>query len=294
MTIRPASAGHAGLIEALVSRFADSPANVNGLPDNEPVFGRPLMGFAAGDDPIWQKLKRQIGDFYWTPAEAFALAFPERAAASAELTVVSWVLPFTPDAKRDNRRQTAAPSERWARGKHYGNRFLRGLAGCVVGGLADEGVEATAPWYLPQWRWVDSPRVGAASPWSERHAAYAAGLGTFGLCDGLITPTGKAMRCGSIVARLRVPATPRPSGDHHAYCLAFHGPDGCTSCIDRCPAGALSANGHDKAACHAYLLKMNTEVIGPHFGFQDEACGLCQTGVPCESGIPRQLRPPSA
>jgi hypothetical protein len=35
-----------------------------------------------------------------------------------------------------------------------------------------------------------------ASSWSERHAAHAAGLGTFGLCDGLITAKGKAMQGG--------------------------------------------------------------------------------------------------
>ena len=60
-----------------------------------------------------------------------------------------------------------------------------------------------------------------ASLLSERHAAYAAGLGTFGLCDGLITPKGKAMRCGSVVARIQIAATPRPYEDHHAYCLFY-------------------------------------------------------------------------
>ena len=44
----------------------------------------------------------------------------------------------------------------------------------------------------------------------QRHAAHAAGLGTFGLCDGLITAKGKAMRAGSVVARIAVAQTPRP------------------------------------------------------------------------------------
>ena len=43
-----------------------------------------------------------------------------------------------------------------------------------------------------------SEKYGMASCWSERHAAFVSGLGTFGLCDGLITPVGKAMRCGSV------------------------------------------------------------------------------------------------
>ena len=60
-----------------------------------------------------------------------------------------------------------------------------------------------------------------ASQWSERHAAYASGLGTFGLCDGLITPKGKAVRFASVVTRIKVPPTQRPYKDHHAYCLHY-------------------------------------------------------------------------
>ena len=100
------------------------------------------------------------------------------------------------------------------------------------------------------------------------------------------------MRCGSVVARVRIRPTARPYTDHTAYCLAYHGRNGCTGCIQRCPAAALSETGHDKARCHAYLLKMQAEVIMPGYGFREEACGLCQTGVPCESGIPPELRPP--
>jgi epoxyqueuosine reductase len=52
------------------------------------------------------------------------------------------------------------------------------------------------------WTVVNSQRYSYASSWSERHAAYAAGLGTFGLCDGLITARGKAVRFGSIISKL--------------------------------------------------------------------------------------------
>jgi len=81
-----------------------------------------------------------------------------------------------------------------------------------------------------------SERYGFASAWSERHVAYASGLGTFGLCDGLITPKGKAMRCGSVAAQIQVPPTPRPYQDHHAYCLHFS-QGSCGLCITRCPSG---------------------------------------------------------
>jgi epoxyqueuosine reductase QueG len=49
---------------------------------------------------------------------------------------------------------------------------------------------------LPEWSRRPSEKYVFSSNWSERHAAYTAGLGTFGLCDGLITPLGKAMRVG--------------------------------------------------------------------------------------------------
>ena len=50
---------------------------------------------------------------------------------------------------------------------------------------------------------------GMYSNWSERHIAYAAGLGTFSLSDGFITERGIAHRCGSAVVGLELPASPR-------------------------------------------------------------------------------------
>ena len=123
-----------------------------------------------------------------------------------------------------------------------------------------------------------------SSTWSERHAAYAAGLGTFGLCDGLITPLGKAIRVGSVVARISMPATPRPYTDHHTYCL-FYSDGSCGECIDRCPAGAVSEQGHDKLRCREHLNHTRPYVL-EQYGFEGYGCGLCQTGVPCESKIP--------
>jgi epoxyqueuosine reductase len=136
----------------------------------------------------------------------------------------------------------------------------------------------------PFWEMKISERFGFASTWSERHAAYAAGLGTFGLCDGLITAKGKAMRAGSVVARISVPPAQRPYQDHHAYCL-FYTKGTCGKCIDTCPADAVSKEGHDKNKCRAYVQE-TASYVKTHFGFDGYGCGFCQVGVPCESGIP--------
>ncbi len=75
----------------------------------------------------------------------------------------------------------------------------------VVDTMTAKGIQAVAPALTPQYSIRISPKYGAAATWSERHAAYASGLGTFGLCDGLITPVGKAMRTASVVAAFKSP-----------------------------------------------------------------------------------------
>ena len=76
--------------------------------------------------------------------------------------------------------------------------------------LVEAGYEAVALIDSPFWTQKMSERYGLSSTSSERHAAFASGLGTFGLCDGLITPVGKAMRCGSVVAHIQIPPSQRP------------------------------------------------------------------------------------
>ena len=290
MSAVPPSERRAAWLEGLVHAFLESPQNALCYPGGGRAWGEALVGFAAGDDPLFDEFQRHIGAFHWTPKQAFELGHLHLQAASAELTVISWILPQTLATRRDNRRQSLEPAPRWVHAKWFGEQVNRALRAHVVSALAEAGVPAVAPLLLPEWSEAHSERYGDASTWSERHAAYAAGLGTFGLSDGLITAAGKAMRCGSVVARLAVPPTPRPYTDRHAYCLFYFGHEGCSACVRRCPAGAISEAGHDKGACLAYLEKVRTALIEPAFGFSTDACGLCQTKVPCEAHIPPELR----
>jgi len=278
------SADPATWVAETIAGFCGSAQNSLGMPEDEPAFDTPLIGFAAGDDLLFEELKQHVGASHWTPGEAFALAFPELATAASELTVISWILPHTQQTKRDNRRETSLPAKRWARAKLVGEQFNVALREHLVAAFSEAGIATVAPTRLPEWLMEE-----VTSNWSERHIAYAAGLGTFGLCDGLITPLGKAMRCGSVVARLSVAATPRVYSDHHAYCDFFAGKR-CAVCIGRCPVGAISEQGHDKAKCLAYLTQVHREFIEPQFGFSTDACGLCQTKVPCESHIPSRQK----
>jgi len=279
-------AGTAKWIKSVITRFVEkSPENNLGNAAADRAFDSPLVGFSAGGDPIYIDFKTHVGPFHWTPAEVFALAFPGPEVEPEELTVVSWVLPQTESTRRSNRRESFYPSESWARARIFGEQFNQKLRKHVVKTLMDNGLEAVAPVLCAQWERKTSERFVFASTWSERHAAYACGLGTFGLCDGLITARGKATRLGSVVVKTRAPAGVRPYRDHHEYCLFFT-KGLCGKCIERCPVQAVSKNGHDKTRCFQHIRQTTAEFVKSHYHFDGYGCGLCQTGVPCEYKIP--------
>ena len=270
----------------IIREFVEkSPENTLQNEANEKAFGTPLIGFSKGDEHLYESYKEHVGPFYMTPWEVFAITFRDFSVKPGEFTVISWILPQTQATKADNRKETFYPSERWARARIFGEQVNEKLRKHLVAVLESKGYQAVAPSLTPQFSIRISPKYGFASTWSERHAAFASGLGTFGLCDGLITPVGKAMRTGSVVARIQIPPTPRPYTDHHEYCLFFT--EGkCKKCIPRCPAGAISELGHDKIKCRGYMFPMINEYVKAQYHFDGYGCGLCQTGVPCESKIP--------
>lgn len=272
-------------IVKVIKDFARSSENTLCNAENEPAWNEPLVGFSSGGDPLYLEIKGLIGDFYWTPAEIFRMTFPSIEAAPEDLTVISWVLPQTTATRRDQTREKKFPSERWARSRSFGEEFNTKLRAHVAACLKERGHEALAPSDSPLWGRRDSRSFGISSNWSERHAAYISGLGTFGLCDGLITAAGKAVRLGSVIALIQVAPTSRPYKDLHEYCL-FYSAGTCGKCIERCPAKAISKNGHDKSRCAPYTGKTARRYSIEHFHIDTPACGLCQTGVPCESGIP--------
>lgn len=277
-------------IETAIKDFMQSsPDNTLRNRGNEKAWADPLVGFSRGDDPLYQEYRDQIGPFYLTPLQIFVKTFPQARVRPDEITVISWILPQTEATKSDNRKQTRHPAERWVRARIFGEEFNDKLRTHVVATLQGAGYEAVAPLLSPLFEMKTSERYGFASTWSERHAAYASGLGTFGLSDGLITPKGKAMRCGSVVANIEIPPTERRYDNPNAYCL-FLAKGLCGKCIDRCPARAINKDGHDKVKCRKYLHGVVEKYAKSQLGLEGQAygCGFCQTAVPCESKIPTE------
>lgn len=261
---------------------ASHPMNVQ--EDGERYFEEPLFGYSKGSDPLYLSYKTLIGPWHKTPSEAFADSFGE---APEDATVISWCLPISKATRKDQRKEDSVPCRRWARTRDFGQAFNNELARIVVAHLASQDIRAVAPFLSSEFRnWADE-KAGWTSNWSERHAAFAGGLGTFSLTDALITEEGIAHRLGSVVAEVRLKPTKRKK-DHKANCL-FLSQGKCGKCIKRCPAGALSKKGHDKEKCYEYCYNILPGKVAAEYGVSVTGCGLCQTDVPCEKGIPKGL-----
>jgi epoxyqueuosine reductase len=273
------------LVQTITEIIETSPENSLHLQPDEAAFGPPLVGFSKGDDPLYDFLKKDIGAFYCHPAQIFAAAFPQKEIRGADLTVICWILPQTEATKREHRQQNRFPSERWTRARLFGEQFNKHIRKSVVELLQRAGYAAVAPVLSPLWERKISQTYGFSSTWSERHTAFISGLGTFGLSDGLITPVGKAVRIGSVIAKIDIEPTSRTSLSHTGNCL-FYDSGKCMKCAERCPAGAISAKGHDKERCKKYIREVANPYALEKFDLQTNSCGLCQTGVPCESRVP--------
>jgi len=259
--------------------------------DQSPILEEPLVGFANGDDALFERYKYVVGEFHLTPREALNAALRDETQvelpSSEPVSVISWILPAARQTCLDNRAMTGGPSLRWNHSRFQGEEFNESLRRYVVAWLKERHIQAVAPVLTSQFVRQRSS-YGFASSWSERHIAYAAGLGTFSLSDGLITAKGIAHRCGSVVAGVQWMPTPRPYTHHLEYCPYFR--DGsCGACIDRCPVGAIGPQGHDKDKCQEFVFVTLQEWLKkPGYMGTNGSCGLCQTKVPCEHRIPRQ------
>ncbi len=257
-----------------------SPMNLMPESNGDFIFDQPLVQFADGDDPIFTEYKSIIDPTHLTPREALAMAcgknhedLPER------LYVISWILPITEKTRKSNRSQKDIPSRLWVYTRWYGEKFNEALREHVVGVITGKGYLAAAPFIQPYFKQIETDD-GPSSNWSERHIAYAAGLGTFSLSDGFITEVGIAHRCGSVITDMPLPISPRIAENPYSNCL-FYFNNKCQDCIPRCPAGAITEQGHDKVRCREYQHE-DIRYIRDKYSVGIQGCGLCQTRVPCE------------
>jgi len=292
-------------MNAELHRFVEllfSESEYNRLPERYgggPFFSAPLMGVASGDDPIFQRYKEVVGTKALTPAELWAAdGMPGEGDMSARLRVVSIVFPYVDRIREANRGATDIPAEIYCVGRNYADDFIADVLKRTVTFLEERGCHSVAGVLSPTFRVMKGPDpTRIYSTWSERHMAFAAGLGTFSLHEALITEAGCNVRLGSVVTDAPLDVTPRVSDDAYGNCLHY-AKGTCGKCIETCPADSVRSEGRDKAKCMAYRKKVMQEMtkrVGsilrprrPAWGGRDFAvgCALCQFNVPCMSKNP--------
>ena len=278
--------------------FASTP--LNRLPEaygGGRIFDTPALGVSQGDDPIFLKFKEVVGPEHLTPAEMWrqsGLAAdshpPER------LRILSIIFPYVDLIREASKTATEIPAEIYSIGRNFANAFMDDVLVKTVAFFQEKGFQATSGMRSPAFQIIvkENP-VQIYSVWSERHMAFAAGLGTFSLHEGFISEVGCNIRVTSVLTDAPLSVTTRKSDDPYANCL-FYTTGKCKKCAARCPADAISEQGHDKVKCYLQLKEIEGQmtrrvksILKPHLrvieGREETSypvgCAFCQFDVPC-------------
>ncbi len=235
-------------------------------------YGQPLVGLADAYHPYIQSLPELIGPTHELPQNVLPDA----------KTIIAYYVPFTEDIARSNLAGTLA-SPIWARAYEETNALFGELNEALIGFVSAKAGQAGT---TPKAATFDQQKL--VSDWSHRHIAYAAGLGTFGLNNMLLTKHGCCGRFNTVVTDLDL-APDAPAAEE--YCL-YKKNGSCGICVKHCPAGALTTDAYDRFKCYALCLEnaaIYTE-FGSSYTREDgagtssvgsEVCGKCVTGSPC-------------
>lgn len=274
------------IINELKQYVLESKENWLGLIEDR-YYDEPAVKFASADDPIFLKYKKIISDSHMTPKEVFEGVYGEGSYSGG--TVICVMLPVSEKIRASNRAQKEWPSREWAFLRAYADELFKiNIMKHMEEFLKSNGYRSVAPLLADSYR-VYRADKGPESNWSERHAAFAAGLGTFSLNDGFISEKGIAVRFLSVVTDLVLEPDVRTAESHVDNCL-FYSSGKCGACIGRCPVGAISDKGHDKMKCYQYVYGEESRKLAETYGGDQKTgsgCGLCQTKVPCEYRNPR-------
>ncbi|MGE4266209.1 MAG: (Fe-S)-binding protein [Deferribacterales bacterium] len=254
-------------------------------------YDEPDTFFADASDSIFNKFKDVVSPEHMTPKEVFEFEYGEGTFKGG--SVIVSVSAIQEDIRASNRIRKDMASKEWALSRGHGDEiFYKDRFREITKYIHGSGYKAVAPWLSDKFKVIRTNTL--TSNWSERHMAYAAGAGTFGLSDGFITEKGTCVRIISIVTDMILEPDIRKKQSHTANCL-FMSKGLCGVCIKRCPVNAIDKNGHDKMKCVAFVYSKASKEFAAEVGGIEKTgsgCGLCQTKVPCEFRNPmnKQLR----
>lgn len=179
--------------------------------------------------------------------------------------ILSYFLPFIPCVAKSNIGDGPA-SECWAKAYQETYKLSNELNERLIQVIIESGYRAAIP--------VDASSFSEdvlKSRWSHRHIAKAAGLGTFGVNQMLITENGCCGRYYTIVTDLPFDAD-APLEEEN--CL-YKSKGKCGVCVKHCFSGALTIEKFDRHKCHEITLRNAAVYDGA------DVCGKCVVGLPC-------------
>ena len=244
-------------------------------------FDDPLFGIADAGDPLFERMREEAS------ANLPGMRLPVEWLPGAR-RVISIFFPFSKEVIDSNRPDEEEVGGPFLHARIEGHQMISQMCRKIALDLEEAGERAIVPSLDPAF-WavqapgdnpsVPDPSYAFTSAWSERHAAYVCGLGTFGLSKGLITEKGMCGRFGSLITSADLPVTPRTYRGLYDYCIR------CGACISRCPVGAISfAEGKNHPVCKKYV-DASMVKYAPRYG-----CAKCQVGVPCMDRKPAAVR----
>ena len=246
------------------------------------MYDGPLVGFCKADDECIQTF---VNDKFLEEKKSFTLIESPDFWVPGAKSIISIFAPFTEQVRVSNR-GGSDPSEEIRHARLEGQQFLNALAKHLADALIAEGYEAVAPSIdcrINMKTEMFDKKVESgkhySSNWSERHVAYAAGLGTFSLSDSFISEKGSAGRATSVITTMELSEDDYAGAKKGIYenCIK------CGACIRNCPVEAISIErGHDQGICEIFV-DSTMKKYRPYYG-----CAKCQTNVPCESRIPKK------
>ena len=243
---------------------------LQGEPASLRVLDAPLIGFASADDPIFRRFldPEAIGSEFRVPADWMPGA----------RSVAAFFFPFSKEIRDRVRAETQTSSPSWNAAYGGNFRIVDAFLDILVPKLAAEGAAVFQPNRDPSMQRIPVPVRGGEDvhfsvSWSNRHAIFAAGLGTFGMHRHIITEKGCCGTTASFITDAEFTPTPRTYDGVYEWCSR------CGACSGRCPGGAIPEGGlRNLKKCSAH----GAAVREAYGGF----CGKCLTGIPCEDSAP--------
>lgn len=280
--------------------------NLNRLPEKYgggKIFSQPLIGVARGDDPIFFKFKETVGPEHLTPLEMW-LASGQKQLPISSLYILSIIFPFVDKIRNEGNipitlPKIILPAEIYSVARNFAKDFRNYIMRETLNFFQTQGYIAISGKLSDAYTLIAKKEF--YSTWSENHIAFATGLGTFGLHEGIITEVGSNVRLASLITNAPLQVTPRKSDEPYANCLYFAKAT-CRECAKKCPANAITEKGYDKTKCNKYRNRVAREMVprlksilksySRRVNWKYKAhnfpvgCELCQFGVQCTDKNP--------